>query len=47
MITIIFNKIYIMKSFPIIGLMSGTSIDGIDASLIYSNGRRLKELNLI
>ena len=31
-----------MKSFPIIGLMSGTSIDGIDASLIYSNGRRLQ-----
>jgi len=31
-----------MKSFPIIGLMSGTSIDGIDASLIYSNGRKLK-----
>ena len=28
-----------MKSIPIIGLMSGTSIDGIDASLIYSNGR--------
>ena len=31
-----------MKLFPIIGLMSGTSIDGIDASLIYSNGRRLQ-----
>ncbi len=31
-----------MKSFPIIGLMSGTSVDGIDASLIYSNGRKLK-----
>ena len=36
-----------MKLFPIIGLMSGTSIDGIDASLIYSDGRNLKELNLI
>ena len=27
-----------MKQFPIIGLMSGTSLDAIDASLIYSDG---------
>ena len=30
-----------MKQFPIIGLMSGTSLDAIDASLIYSDGDML------
>ncbi len=34
-----------MKPFPIIGLMSGTSLDGIDASLVYSNGRTLDRTN--
>ena len=31
-----------MALYPILGLMSGTSIDGIDASLVYSDGCDLK-----
>ena len=39
-----FETIY-HEIISIIGLMSGTSVDGIDASLIYSDGRKLKRTN--
>ena len=31
--------------FPVIGLMSGTSMDGINASLSYTNGSSIKRTN--
>ncbi len=34
-----------MMSYPIIGLMSGTSNDGIDASLVYTNGEKISRTN--
>ena len=34
-----------MKLFPVIGLMSGTSVDGIDACLIYTNGQKIIRTN--
>ena len=30
-----------MINYPIIGLMSGTSLDGIDAVLVYTNGKKI------
>ena len=35
-----------MKLFPIIGLMSGTSMDGINATIIETNGIKFKRTNI-
>ena len=34
------------KSFKILGMMSGTSIDGIDMTIAYTNGIHLKILKI-